>query len=622
MKAAVSALVFGCWALVSAAENNSPFGVCSHITRDEDVDAVLARCVEAGIRNVRADFGWYMFQNKPDEWKASRFTNLLAKARAAGVTVLPVTVGGCDFCSPTFGRADCYQKFGRFIGRMVAEFKGDFPVVEIWNEENCAGFWPPGPNAAHYAATLRETCQAAKKANPNVRIAFGGTSGADVHFYGQAYDNGAKANFDIVNIHPYCMPNAPEGWLERQIGLMRETMAKYGDSEKPIWITEMGWATHRVEWPKQDDGMLRGAFKALGLTGRKELRVLAVEQSHPGKTDRWFSDVWRQELPSGAKVVNCTYGDVVERLSPGKWDAVVMPFDESAPVHATDALAAYVRDGGCLVDFGGVPGYFGFLKDTSGAVAAGPNGNEDYRKALRIESVFKASKTSVAANGFDTGVDGVKSYPGWRGFGVKYLKEGDTMKPMMVGETGVAVAALYVFNSDYKGKIFAAGRSLGMVGCATSERTQAAMTVRSAMTALHLGIERYFVYEFQSTEKSPTDQESHFGLLHRDYTPKPAFYAYKTLIGLWPEGSRKIETGKWDDNGIYRVAWQRPDGTRVVAVWTDADGEKVQCDRSGKTYLDMFGRPVKDSNGYIEVGADPIYVIGGNGGGGDGEKGM
>ena len=106
MRGAVSALAFGCWALVSAAENNSPFGVCSHITRDEDVDAVLARCVEAGIRNVRADFGWYMLQNKPEEWKSSRFTNLLAKARAAGVTVLPIATGGCNFASPTLGRPD------------------------------------------------------------------------------------------------------------------------------------------------------------------------------------------------------------------------------------------------------------------------------------------------------------------------------------------------------------------------------------------------------------------------------------------------------------------------------------------------------------------------------------
>jgi len=94
-------------ALSAFAGNASPFGVCAHITRDEDPDAILARCVEAGIRNVRADLGWYMLQNKPEEWKAAKYTNLLAKARAAGVTVLPVTLGGCDFCSPTFGRPDC-----------------------------------------------------------------------------------------------------------------------------------------------------------------------------------------------------------------------------------------------------------------------------------------------------------------------------------------------------------------------------------------------------------------------------------------------------------------------------------------------------------------------------------
>jgi len=593
-----------------AAGNASPFGVCSHITRDEDVDAVLARCSEAGIRNVRADLGWYQLQNKPTEWRAERYTNLLAKARAAGVTVLPITVGGCDFCSPTFGRPECYNLFGQFIGRLVHDFKDDFPVVEIWNEQNCGGFWPPAPNAAHYTATLREACRAAKKANPSIRIAFGGTSGVDTSFYRQCYDLGAKDCFDIVNVHPYCMPNAPEGWLQRQLGSMRGTMAKYGDAAKPIWITEMGWSTRKLEWPKSERGMMRGAFKALGLDNRPHLRVLAVEQSHPGPTDAWYSDVWRHELPAGAELVNCTYGDVLERLAKGSWDAVVLPFDESAPVHATDALSAYVMGGGCLVDFGGVPGYFGFLKDKGGTVISGPNGNEDYRKALRIESVFTESKSSVAANGFDTGADGVKNYPGWRGFGTKYLKTGDTMKPMMVGEKGVAVAALYVFGSDYKGKIFAAGRSFVFVGCATSERTQAAMTVRSAMTSLRFGVEKYFVYEFQSPEKSQTDPESHFGLLHRDYTPKPAFHAYKTLIGLWPEGSASLDTGKWGDRGIYRVSWRRPDGTCVTALWTSGEVRHLpRAQWDGRVILDLFGNQLNPTGDNLPLSSDPVYVL-------------
>jgi len=406
------------------------------------------------------------------------------------------------------------------------------------------------------------------------------------------------------------MPNAPEGWLQQQIGLMRATMAEFGDSAKPIWITEMGWATRKLAWPESENGMLRGAFRALGLAGRAGLRVLAVEQSHPGATDAWFSEVWRHELPAGTDLVNCTYADVVERLASGTWDAVVLPFDESAPIHATDALAAYVKGGGRLVDFGGVPGYFGFLKDGDGTVVAGPNGNEAFRRALRIEARHQGCDSSVAANGFDTGTDGVKNYPGWRSFGTKYLRPGDTMKPMMVGNGGVAVAALYAFDSDFKGRIFAAGRAFAFVGCATSERTQAAMTVRSAMTALRFGVEKYFVYEFQAPERSATDPESHFGLLHRDYTPKPAFHAYKTLIGLWPEGSKVVDTGAWGENGVYRVAWKRPDGTQVTALWTDGEGRTVPfVARPGQTVLDLFGSPVKVAGDKLEIGADPAYLV-------------
>lgn len=602
--------IFASLVFSAAGGNASPFGVCSHVTRDEDADQVFARCVEAGIRNVRADFDWWRFQNKPEEWKSSRFAEILAKARAAGVTVLPIATGGCNFSSPTSGTPESFRRFGAFVGRLVGDFKDDFPVVEIWNEQNIGGFWPPQPNTAHYVGALREAYKAAKAAHPSVRVAFGGTAGPDVGFYQQAYANGAKDCFDIVNIHPYCMPNAPEGWLERQLGLMRETMARNGDAAKPIWITEMGWATREIEWPKSEYGMVRGAFKALGLTGRKNLRVLAIEQSHPGPTDRWFSEVWRQELPKGAELVNCTYGDVAERLAEKTCDAVVMPFDESCPLHATDALVNHVRRGGALVDFGGVPGYFSFRREKDGTIVNGPNGNEAFRKALRIEARHQGCESSVAANGFDTGTDGVKNYPGWRSFGTKYLRPGDVMKPMMVGSGNVAVAALYEFNSDFKGKIFTAGRALVFVGCATSERTQAAMTVRSALTAVRLGVEKYFVYEFQAPETSRTDPESHFGLLHKDYAPKPAFQAYKTLIGLWPEGSMVLTDKPWRSDGLYRVAWRQPKGPRVMALWTDGASRTIPAATvAGAKVIDLYGRAVNVTDEGLSVGTDPVFVI-------------
>ncbi len=592
-----------------AGGNASPFGVCAHITGPESTVDVAARCAEGGIRNVRTDIGWYMFQKTPEDWNVGWFQRLLEEAHEGDVTLLPVFDSGCDFCSPTLGNEDGCRRYAEFVARLVREFPDDMPVLEMWNEQNGDGFWPPKADPAKYAQALKAVYKAAKEANPDIRVSFGGLSGVDVKFIELAYLAGAKGSFDIMSVHPYCNPNAPEGWLERQLGILRRTLARHGDAGKPVWITEMGWSTSKIEWPSEERGMMRGAFKALGLAGRAGLRVLAIEQSHPGETDSWYSEVWRHELPEGTDLVNCTYTDVAERLDEGGWDAVVMPVDESFPAHAAERLAAYVKGGGCLVDFGGVPGYFNFGKAEDGSIVSGPNGNEDFRKSLRIKSVWKGCDASAPMNGFDTGADGVKTYPGWRSFADDYLQPGDTMKPMMLSADGIAVAALYEFDSDFKGKIFAAGRSIAMTGCATSERTQAAMTVRSAMTALHFGVERYFVYEFQSMENSPTDSESHFGLLRRDYTPKPAFHAYKTLIGLWPEGSVQVGREEWSRGGVYRVAWRRPDGSRVAAYWTGETARDVpRASLPEGDIVDMFGKPVETS-GTVRVSGDPIYIV-------------
>ena len=34
--------------------------------------------------------------------------------------------------------------------------------------------------------------------------------------------------------------------MDVKIERLRELMAKYGDAKKPIWITEIGWPTHRM----------------------------------------------------------------------------------------------------------------------------------------------------------------------------------------------------------------------------------------------------------------------------------------------------------------------------------------------------------------------------------------
>ena len=45
------------------------------------------------------------------------------------------------------------------------------------------------------------------------------------------------------------------------------------------------------------------------------------------------------------------------------------------------------------------------------------------------------------------------------------------------------------------------------------------------------GIEMLFFYEFRAPEKDPYYSEDHFGIVHKDFTPKPAYEALRSRMG-------------------------------------------------------------------------------------------
>jgi len=87
----------------------------------------------------------------------------------------------------------------------------------------------------------------------------GGTTKSSLDWFEEIYQAGegidAKNTYDYVDVHFYCkntypVPSglpicAPEG-LIYQIRDVREVMAKYGDGDKPIICTEIGWQTSDV----------------------------------------------------------------------------------------------------------------------------------------------------------------------------------------------------------------------------------------------------------------------------------------------------------------------------------------------------------------------------------------
>lgn len=92
------------------------------------------------------------------------------------------------------------------------------------------------------------------------------------------------------------------------------------------------------------------------------------------------------------------------------------------------------------------------------------------------------------------------------------------------------------------------------------------------------GDKRTYSYELidEFDDSGLTNPEANFGLLHRDWTPKPAYTAMKNLLGLLSDpgpsftpDSLLLRADGWPSDGRYLLTEKR-DGEFVLLMWRDA----------------------------------------------------
>ena len=511
--------------------------------------------------------------------------------------------------------------------KVVTHYGKRLPVLEVWNEENIPGFWKD-PNPTNYLAVLRRTYETAKKIEPTVRIAFGGTAGVPFTFIEEVYKLGGAKWFDIMNIHPYSHPRRPEGVMDAQIEKLRLMMAQYGDAQKPIWITEVGWPTHSVRI--SEGGLLLAGLKA-ARPDMKTWRMLYVpaQTDEEGDADENVRRQLLDFLPNGSRVEVCRSIDLAKRLAKGDVDGVVYPFSENYAADSVDAVFAFVKAGGVLVDFGGMPMWNAYRADADGVMQRDKKAETwKDRQRLRIaETAWWVDKRypesmpvlpTAAAKGVKIPP---KGFDGQRFLTPRLLQKGDTFIPLLSAPTNgieAVAAAVYKFNSDMKGAIVVSGLfGRGSHGTSSEER-QAKMTARALGIAFAEGIENFFWYEFRQPDHDPYDPESYFGMVHDNFAPKPAYGAYMTFVDARPVGSvQKAATWRSADGTVYFPQWTRPDKRKAGMIWTTkaAHERKLTFTSPKVTFLDVAGariRPERAGNVVtLELSGSPIYFFGG-----------
>ncbi len=237
--------------LAPTLDEASPFGVNPHGFGNEAYARPM-QYLGAGV--VRGDYlEWRGVEPEQGKFDWSSPERELQLANRAGahllglLTYVPVWASSKpDSEDPTHEVPRDVTEWADFVRAAVSAFDGRMPWFELYNEPNIGffkgtvdQFWP----------LLREGYTAAKQVAPDTPVVFPGAAGVPLDWIEALYKLGAADYFDIMNVHPYRHPSAPEATpsLPEVIANLRALMERYGDGDKPIWMTEVGYYKQAAE---------------------------------------------------------------------------------------------------------------------------------------------------------------------------------------------------------------------------------------------------------------------------------------------------------------------------------------------------------------------------------------
>jgi hypothetical protein len=127
----------------------------------------------------------------------------------------------------------------------VAQHYGTDVDYEVYNEYNI-GFNDGlcGRTADCYIQLLAPTYAAIKAAVPDATVVGPALAGIDLPWLGRLFELGGLDYLDVVSVHNYDYPNAPEGRGEAKMRQLAQLIRDYNNgADKPLWMTEYGWTT-------------------------------------------------------------------------------------------------------------------------------------------------------------------------------------------------------------------------------------------------------------------------------------------------------------------------------------------------------------------------------------------
>jgi hypothetical protein len=232
----------------------------------DNLPGIVSEMNSLGVNWEREDLAWSEVEPEKGVFKWTSFDNIVAAAKADGITLLPVVGYAPSWTSP-----DNAAAYAEFVAAAVARYgpgtSANLQWWELWNEPYFAYAWSehtPEPEA--YGRDALAAAEAAKKVAPSVKLLIaadyqesaqtGGSSPEEKTWINDMFTAAPTLGkwIDGVSVHPYggdpALPLKEKGgyldtsgmWGFQRIDTIREKFLAHGVNV-PFWITEEGWST-------------------------------------------------------------------------------------------------------------------------------------------------------------------------------------------------------------------------------------------------------------------------------------------------------------------------------------------------------------------------------------------
>ena len=606
------------------AAQDSPWGVAAHLLHGEtwsNADTAFGLSHRAGIVWMRDGIGFFSVCAKPNQYNFDRYDELLDRLEKEKIEPL-IILSGFDWeiqktrpdLVPLYAHPEAWRQYVRAT---VTHYRGRIRNWEIWNEED-GGFWKPSPNAAQYVSLLQIAYEEIKAIDPQSTVLVGGLCGWNSQYLKEMYKAGVKGCFDAIAVHSYGIGLDGNLRTIRERNEFNAVLMENGQADIPIWITECGQTTSMAALTQQQPGFVVAAIHyALdrihhSVPGDLVVGVaaspLTKDPAEVGMDRSWLPGITLRPIPF----------DKLSDLDPTTCPVLIGEEGKNIDQPLLEPLRHYVERGGLLLAMGGLPFY---TVNTPGNDGIWRSADEPGVTNPLFRIGFEAFWTK---KGLPTSTDRVRTAPDAEQAGLpmvhnvyvnRFLSEknlfaGDQYYPIIqaLDATGNPIGegmALYTYH-DWKGGILMSTVSVGGL----TEEDQARLLPRAYLSFLSVGVRKIFWYDLHNDGTQAGENEYNFGLIHWDWTPKPALDTYWEMtaaLGIAPVFVHRLDSA---DQSVWALIFRRAeDGKSMLAAWsTEKTGRaRIVCKGENAPVLLIDGNTVHYA--LLDHSADDYQVL-------------